>query len=60
MQDLNLSDREKLLLTNALYILENQCYGDELHHEVEDELDGVPNPDEIRALMNKIKGDEDE
>ena len=49
-----LNNREKELITNALYILEDQCMGDELHPDIENDLGGTPDPDEVRALMDKI------
>lgn len=47
--------REKLLTTNALYMLESACHGEELHYDMESELGGTPEPDEVRALMDKIE-----
>lgn len=47
---MNLNLREQLLITNALYMME----GEDLHHEMESELGGTPDPDEVRALMDKI------
>ena len=52
---MELIQREKQLITYALYIMEGQCAGGDLHYEIEDELGGTPDPDEIRNLMNKIK-----
>jgi len=48
--------RQQLLITNALYLLEGLCYGNELHHDMESELGGTPNPDEVRSLMDHIEG----
>jgi hypothetical protein len=50
-----LTQREKLLITYALYIMEGQCAGRDLHYEIEDELGGTPDPTEVRDLMNKVK-----
>jgi len=50
-----LNKREIDLITKALYIMEGQCAGDDLNWELEDELDGTPDPDEVRILMEKIR-----
>jgi len=52
---MKLTKREKDLITNALYIMEGQCYGDELHPDIAKELGGTPDGEEIRALMDKIR-----
>ncbi len=57
---MELTEREKTLITYGLFTLENQCFndGDELPHEVREELierGGVPDADETRALMEKIE-----
>ncbi len=57
---MQLTEREKTLITYGLFTLENQCFndGDELPHEVREELierGGVPDCDETRALMEKIE-----
>ena len=57
MAALELSAREKDLITSALYIMESQCAGDELHHEIADDLGGTPDHEEIRTLMDKIEED---
>lgn len=49
-----LSDRERLLIVNALYILECQCYAEEIDHDLEKDFNGTPKPSEVRNLMNKI------
>jgi len=49
------TEREQLLIVNALYILEGQCIGEELHYELEGEFGGIPDHEEVRALMDKIK-----
>ena len=52
---MELTEREKLLITNGLYILECQCRGDELDHDLVHDLGGTPKPKEVRALMNKVE-----
>lgn len=52
---MKLSEREKNLITTALFILESQCIGDDLYFGIEDDLGGRPDPDEVRALMEKFK-----
>lgn len=57
---MKLTEREKLLIEYGLFVLENQCFndGEDLHYEIRDELEengGVPDSDETRALMKKIK-----
>ncbi len=49
------TQREKDLITNALYIMEGQCYGDELYYGIADDLGGTPNGEEVRTLMNKVE-----
>jgi hypothetical protein len=51
----NLTEREKELIVNGLYLLESQILEEELHHEMAAEL-GVTKPEEVRILMNKIQG----
>ncbi|UCG02537.1 MAG: hypothetical protein JSW11_00805 [Candidatus Heimdallarchaeota archaeon] len=50
---IELDHRERKIITIALYILESQLYGDELNHELENEL-GSTEPDEVRNIMNKL------
>lgn len=50
------SDRETKLVTNALFILESDCFGHELDHDMERELGGTPDPDEVRTLMDRFDG----
>lgn len=47
-----LNMRELSLIYHALGILEDQCYGHDLHFETEDELGGTPNPEDVRKLMD--------
>ena len=46
-------------MATGLHMLESALYGDELHYEYEGEFEeepeGVPVPEEVRTLMNKIK-----
>ena len=51
------SEREKLLIRSALHILAGQCVGDEMHYETESDLGGVPDPDEVRTLLERFKND---
>jgi hypothetical protein len=54
---MELNDREKLLISNALYILECQAIGDDIDYEIKQDLiagGGAPDMDEIRALMRKV------
>ncbi len=46
--------REQALIRVGLYLLESNCGGDELHHELVDDLGGTPEPEEIRTLIDKI------
>lgn len=46
--------REQKLIKYGLLVLEGLCFANELHHEVESELGGTPDPDEVRKLMEKI------
>ena len=58
MEGMKLTKREKQLITYGLFILETQCFGGDLHYEIEDELKesgGIPKDDEIRDLMDRIK-----
>jgi hypothetical protein len=53
-----LNDREKLLIQNALFILECQSLDDSINYDIKQDLvagGGVPDVDEIRALINKIR-----
>lgn len=50
------SDRERDLMITGLSILEGECIGKELHPELEEELGGTPESEEIQALSNKIQG----
>lgn len=53
---MELNDREKLLIQNALFILECQCLDDGINYDIKQDLmGGVPDIDEIRALINKIR-----
>jgi hypothetical protein len=55
---MELNDREKLLIQNALFILECQCLDDGINYDIKQDLiegGGVPDVDEIRALINKIR-----
>ena len=47
---MNLNLREQLLVINALYMME----GEDLPYEVELELGGIPDVDEVHTLMEKI------
>lgn len=52
------TDRERMLIINALYILECQCIGGDLDGELENEITeagGMPEDDEIRNIMNKFE-----
>jgi hypothetical protein len=49
------TQREKDLIIKALYILECQCIGDELHFEIKNELGGTPSDDEVRELMERFE-----
>lgn len=51
---MELTDREKDLITSALHILETACIGDELHPDTADDLGGTPDDEEVRSLMDKI------
>jgi len=58
MAMVELSDRHLLLILNALYILESQLFGDEVHFEIMLDIEmngGKPTTDEVRSLMNEIK-----
>ena len=50
------NNREKKLITAALYILECQIMADELHYELESELVSISDK-EVRDLMEKIDGE---
>lgn len=52
------NERERELIIKALYMLETAYYAKELHYEIEDELGGTPDPDEVRALMDRVKESE--
>jgi hypothetical protein len=52
------TDREKMLITNALYILECQCIGDDLDGELKNEIEeagGMPGDEEIRTIMERFE-----
>lgn len=51
------TERENLLIVNALHELESQCYADEVHPEKVSELGGTPDPEEVRRLMDRFKGE---
>jgi len=58
MIQMELTDREKLLIQNALFIMECQCIGDEIKYDIKQDLiegGGVPDVDELRAIMNKMR-----
>ena len=50
----DLTEREKLLITNGLYMLESACRGEDLDETVREEFGGTPNPEEVRQLMDKV------
>lgn len=52
------SKRETDLITHGLYMLESACYGDELHYDIKDGLGGTPDPDEVRAIMDRFRDGE--
>ena len=55
---MELTEREKLIIQNAVFILECQCIGDDIDHEIKQDLidgGGVPDMDETRALINKMR-----
>ena len=55
---MELNDREKILIQNAIFILECQCIGDDIDHEIKQDLidgGGVPDVDELRAIINKMR-----
>lgn len=52
---IELTERERLLITYGLLELEGQCYGGELHYDTEDALGGTPDGEEVRAVMDKVK-----
>jgi len=55
---MKLTEREKVLIQNALFILETQCLSDSINYEIKQDLiasGGVPDMDEIRLLTNKIR-----
>jgi len=56
---MDLTEREKDLIAVALSILEGNCVRNELHYECEADLGGLPNPDEVRALLERISNAED-
>ena len=49
-----LTQREKDLITQALYMMETLCIGHDLPCEVEDSLHGTPDDEEVRNLMIRI------
>lgn len=51
------SKRETDLITHGLYMLESACYGEELQNVVERAvlLGGTPDPDEVRAIMDRFR-----
>ena len=51
---MDFTQREKDLITTALYQLEGDCYGDELHFEAVDDLGGTPDGKEVRTLMKRF------
>ncbi len=54
---MELTQREKDLITQALYMMETLCIGHDLPCEVEDSLHGTPEDDEVRNLMMRIEND---
>ena len=54
---MELNDREKLLIQNALFILECQTIGDDIDYEIKQEIaqgGGNVTMEEIRELMRKV------
>ena len=51
------TEREKLLITNGLYMLECACRGEDLDTVVKEEFGRTPDPEEVRQLMDRIRGD---
>lgn len=54
------SKRETDLIAHGLYMLESACYGEELHYDTKRELGGTPDPDEVRAIMDRFRDGESE
>ena len=55
---MELTQREKVLIQNALFILECQSLRDEIDYEIQQDLiasGGIPDMDEIRLLTNKMR-----
>ncbi len=51
----SLTERERELITTGLYLLEGDCYGDELHPDLAHDLGGTPKGEEVRELLDKIR-----
>ena len=49
------TQKEKDLITNSLYMMESLCIAHDLPCEVEDELHGTPEQEEVRELMDRFK-----
>jgi len=52
---MDLTQRETDLITTALYLLESDCISMDLDYELADELGGIPEQQEVRELMDKLK-----
>jgi len=52
---MNLTQREKDLITTALYLLEIACVSTDLDYELADDLGGIPEQQEVRELMDKLE-----
>lgn len=55
---MELTERERVLIQNALFIMECQCLDDTLNYDIKQDLiasGGVPDTDEIRLLTNKMR-----
>ncbi len=50
-----LNQRELELITTGLYLLESQCIAEELPHEIVSDLGGIPDPTDVRTLMDRLK-----
>ena len=49
------TEREKLLITNGLYMLECACRSKELGMTIKEEFGGTPDPEKVRQLMDEIR-----
>lgn len=51
------TERETLLIINALFVLKDQSINKKLHDVIINDLDGTPDPQEVRKLIDRFNNE---